>query len=169
MRRALCVLAALTCAAGVFAGGQKEAQPASITFSVMASGTYDKAAASIKDAFQSSSGIDVTIAAFPWATLRQNNTTDLLTGTGKYDIMSGSYYLADVYPNFISLDDYIAKYHFGDGLLPGLMQKCEFYGGHQIGLPYGPEYDAWIAARESADDACWEDWNASLMLAAALS
>ena len=54
MRRALCVLAALTCAVGVFAGGQKEAQPASITFSVMASGTYDKAAASIKDAFQSS-------------------------------------------------------------------------------------------------------------------
>ena len=28
------------------------------------------------------------------------------------------------------------------------------------GLPYGPEYDAWIVAREAAEEACWEDWNA---------
>ena len=29
------------------------------------------------------------------------------------------------------------------------------------GLPYGPEYDAWIAAREAAGNACWEDGNAA--------
>ena len=28
------------------------------------------------------------------------------------------------------------------------------------GVPYGPEYDAWIAAREAADNARREDWNA---------
>ena len=28
------------------------------------------------------------------------------------------------------------------------------------GIPYGPEYDAWTAALEAADNACWEDWNA---------
>jgi hypothetical protein len=28
------------------------------------------------------------------------------------------------------------------------------------GLPYGSEYDAWIAALEAAEEACWEDWNA---------
>lgn len=28
------------------------------------------------------------------------------------------------------------------------------------GLAYGPAYDAWIAALEAADSACWEDWNA---------
>jgi hypothetical protein len=28
------------------------------------------------------------------------------------------------------------------------------------GLPYGPEYDAWIASLEAAEEACWEDWNA---------
>ncbi len=142
MRKSFGLVLCLLCVAtiGLFAAGSKEAAtPASITFSVMASGTYDKAAASIKDSFKQSSGVDVTIAAFPWATLRQNNTTDLLTGTGKYDIMSGSYYLADVYANFISLDEYIAKYKFGQGLLPGLMEKCEFYNGHQIGLPYGPD------------------------------
>ena len=140
MRKIVSMMIPLFFAAAIacFAGGQKEA-PASITFSVMASGTYDKAAAGLVDSFKQSTGIGVTIAAFPWATLRQNNTTDLLTKTGKYDIMSGSYYLADVYDNFMSLDDLIAKYNFGQGLLPGLMQKSEFYQGHQIGLPYGPD------------------------------
>ena len=28
------------------------------------------------------------------------------------------------------------------------------------GIPYGAEYDTWIAALEAAGDACWEDWNA---------
>lgn len=28
------------------------------------------------------------------------------------------------------------------------------------GLPYGPEYDAWVAALEAAEEACREDWNA---------
>ena len=27
-------------------------------------------------------------------------------------------------------------------------------------LPYGPAYDAWLAALEAAESACWEDWNA---------
>ena len=27
-------------------------------------------------------------------------------------------------------------------------------------MPCGLGYDAWIAAREAADSACWEDWNA---------
>ena len=27
-------------------------------------------------------------------------------------------------------------------------------------MPYRPEYDEWIAAREAADNACWEDGNA---------
>ena len=28
------------------------------------------------------------------------------------------------------------------------------------GLPYGPEYEAWIAALEASENACWEDWDA---------
>lgn len=76
------------------ASGQKEqasSRPIHIAFSVTKSGTYDKAAESVTSQFKKETGIDVTIAAFPWATLRQNNTTDLVTGTGKYDIKSGSY------------------------------------------------------------------------------
>ena len=140
-----CVL--FLAAAAVFAA------PSTITFSVMASGTYDKAAASIVADFKKTTGIDVTIAAFPWATLRQNNTTDLVTGTGKYDVMSGSYYLADVYPNFLPLDSYVKKYNIGKGMLPNLMDKCEFYNGHQIGLPYGPDTYGFLYRKDLLDAA----------------
>jgi len=129
------------------------AKPVAINYSVMASGTYDKAAEGIVDPFKASNGIDVTVSAFPWAVLRQNNTTDLLTQTGTYDIMSGSYYLADVYSNFIPLDAYIAKYKFGKELIPGLMDKCEFFGGHQIGLPYGPEAFGFLYRKDLLDQA----------------
>jgi multiple sugar transport system substrate-binding protein len=149
MKRIYGLLACLLFLASVVA----YAAPTSITFSVMASGTYDKAAASIKDDFKKITGIEVTIAAFPWATLRQNNTTDLVTGTGNYDIMSGSYYLADVYEHFLSLDSYIKKYSFGKGLLPKLMDKCEFFNGHQIGLPYGPDAYGFLYRKDLLDKA----------------
>jgi hypothetical protein len=28
------------------------------------------------------------------------------------------------------------------------------------GVPVGPAYDEWIAQRETADEACWQDWDA---------
>jgi multiple sugar transport system substrate-binding protein len=149
MKRVYVLMACLLCLASVVAS----AAPTAITFSVMASGTYDKAAASIVGDFKKSAGIDVTIAAFPWATLRQNNTTDLVTGTGNYDLMSGSYYLADVYSNFLPLDTYIKKYNIGKGLLPKLMDKCEFYNGHQIGLPYGPDTYGFLYRKDLLDAA----------------
>jgi ABC-type glycerol-3-phosphate transport system substrate-binding protein len=82
--------------------------------------------------------------------------------------MSGSYYLADVYANFISLDDYIAKYKLGQGLLSGLMQKCEFFNGHQIGLPYGPDAYGVLYRKDLFDQAgvqwpsTWADFVALL-------
>lgn len=136
---------------GILSIGSLAAQTP-IAYSVMASGTYDKAALSLTDSLKQQ-GIDLTVAAFPWAALRQNNTTDLLTGTGKYDVMSGSYYLADVYSNFISLDDLIAKNNFGPGLLSGLMAKCERFNGHQIGLPYGSDVEGFMYRKDLFDKA----------------
>lgn len=110
-----------------------------LTFSVMQSGTYDKAAADIAADFKAKTGIDVKISAFPWAVLRQNNTTDLISGTGQYDVMSGGYYLADVYSYFAPLTDYISKDKYGDGMIPGLMQpgRSEYLDGKQLGIPFG--------------------------------
>ena len=115
------------------------AQAAEINFSVMQSGTYDKAAAAIAPDFKARTGTNVKISAFPWATLRQNNTTDLISGTGQYQVMSGGYYLADVYSYFAPLDSFIKKDDYSRGMIPGLMQPghSEWFDGHQIGIPYG--------------------------------
>lgn len=137
-----------------------------LTFSVMESGTYDKAAKEIGQAFKAKTGTDVKVAAFPWAVLRQNNTTDLITGAGQYQVMSGGYYLADVYSNFSPLSAYIKKDNYANGMLPGLMEpgRSEWIDGQQIGIPYGIDAfgllvntDALKAAGVQAD---FKDWAA---------
>lgn len=110
-----------------------------ITFSVMESGTYDVAAKEIAEEVKAAGGPTVNIVAFPWAVLRQNNTTDLISGTKQYDVMSGGYYLADVYAYFQPLDDLIAGDDYGKGMIANLMSpgRSEFVEGKQIGIPYG--------------------------------
>ena len=61
-----------------------------ITVTYMASGTYDVAARDVARQLKKE-GINVTVDAFPWAVLRQKNTTDILSGAKNYDVMSGSY------------------------------------------------------------------------------
>lgn len=115
------------------------AQGNAITVSYMESGTYDKAAEALASEFEKETGVKVSVAAFPWAVLRQNNTNDLLAGTALYDVMSGGYYLADVYDKFAPLGDLIAADKFGEGMIPGLMDpgRSEYFNGKQIGVPYG--------------------------------
>jgi len=112
---------------------------AELNFSVMESGTYDRAAGQIAAEFKAASGTDVKVSAFPWAVLRQNNTTDLISGTNRYDVMSGGYYLSDVYSYFSTLDDYIARDNYAEGMIPGLLSpgRSEFVSGKSIGIPYG--------------------------------
>src|ERR1700710_1218940 len=99
MRLALTVLPVAALATGLATAGPANAQ--NLTFSVMASGTYDKAAEALAPAFIAKTGAKTTIAAFPWATLRQNNITDVVTGTNQFQVMSGGFYLADIYAHFI--------------------------------------------------------------------
>lgn len=110
-----------------------------MTVSYMQSGTYDKAAEELATQFETETGIAVKVVAFPWADLRQNNTTDLLTGTNEYDVMSGGYYLADVYDYFEPLTSYIEESNYAEGMIAGLMDpgRSEWSKGEQIGIPYG--------------------------------
>ena len=62
---------------------------AEITVTYMQSGTYDKAAELIQADFEKETGIDVEFVFAPWAVLNQNHITDLTTGTGEFDVMSG--------------------------------------------------------------------------------
>ena len=110
-----------------------------LNVSYMASGTYDEAAKAISADFEKAVGAKVQVAAFPWATLRQNNTNDLVSGSGQYDVMSGGYYLADVYTYFEPLSPYIKKDSYGATIIKGLMDpgRSEWFDGNQIGVPYG--------------------------------
>ncbi len=119
--------------------GNVSARQTEMTVSYMQSGTYDKAAEALAASFEDETGIKVNVVAFPWADLRQNNTTDLLTGTNEYDVMSGGYYLADVYDYFEPLTSYIEASNYAEGMIPGLMDpgRSEWSNGEQIGIPYG--------------------------------
>ena len=110
-----------------------------LTVSYMQSGTYDKAAEELAPRFEEEVGVAVKVVAFPWADLRQNNTTDLLTGTGEYDVMSGSYYLADVFEYFEPLTSRIEEANYGEGMIAGLLEpgRAERSNGEIIGIPYG--------------------------------
>ena len=134
--KAATTIAAISTAAVFLAGNVMAAE---LNFSVMESGTYDKAAAEVAADFKTATGTDIKISAFPWAVLRQNNTTDLISGTNQYDVMSGGYYLSDVYSYFSPLDKYIAKDNYGQGMIPGLLSpgRSEFVDGKSIGIPYG--------------------------------
>ncbi len=123
----------------VLAGNVSARQGGELTVTYMQSGTYDKAAEELAAKFEAETGVKVTVVSFPWADLRQNNTTDLLTGTGEYDVMSGGYYLADVYEYLEPLTKYIADSNYAEGMIPGLMDpgRSEWYKGEQIGIPYG--------------------------------
>ncbi|ANE47100.1 hypothetical protein SY83_13455 [Paenibacillus swuensis] len=109
-----------------------------ITVTYMKSGTYDLAAEELAGKMKDK-GINATVASFPWVDLRQKNTNDLITASGNYDVMSGSYYLADVYSYFSPLKEYIDRDGFGDTLTEGLMEKSEHVDGEPIGIPYGAD------------------------------
>lgn len=137
-----------------------------ITFTVMESDVMDAAARQIAAELAEAGGPQVTIAAFPWAVLRQNNTTDLISGTNQYHVMSGGYYLADVYAYFQPLDDLIARDNFAEGMIDGLMEpgRSEWSGGNQIGIPYGIDGYGMLVnsamldeAGVAAEFASWQD------------
>jgi ABC-type glycerol-3-phosphate transport system substrate-binding protein len=158
-------LSAAVIAACIF-GTASPSLAGELNFSVMESGTYDKAAAQIGAEFKAKTGTDVKIAAFAWAVLRQNNTTDLISGTGQYQVMSGGYYLADVFSYFAPLSDRIAKDNYANGMIPGLMDpgRSEWVDGKQIGIPYGVDafgllVNTEIAAKAGIDThfKTWDD------------
>jgi ABC-type glycerol-3-phosphate transport system substrate-binding protein len=111
----------------------------SITATYMQSGTYDKAAEALTGPFQTKTGVKVDVKAYPYAALEQNNTNAVISGSCDYNVISGSYYLADIYGNFRSLDSLAAKSNYASQLIPGLWAHSEFYNGQHIGLPYGPD------------------------------
>lgn len=139
---------------------------AEITATYMASGTYDKAAEALKSDFEAKSGIKVELVTAPWDVLNQNHITDLTTGTGAYDVMSGEFWIADVFDKMLSLDDYIAAdASYGDAFIPGIWAPgpSNFYDGKRIGVPYSADaygiYYRTDLFEQCGIDANWETWD----------
>lgn len=129
---ALCLL--LVVVQSTQSAGNGKEQTVSVSY--MQSGTYDKAAQEVGTQLKAR-GITVNVEAFPYAVLRQKNTTDIVSGANHFDVMSGSYYLADLYRHFASLKANIAKDNYGRGFLPGILDNCETFNDETIGAPYG--------------------------------
>lgn len=131
-------LSLLTSSYALTFASSKRAASQSIAVTYMASGTYDKAAYDVANQLKTQ-GVNVSVDAFPYAVLRQKNTTDILSGAKNYDVMSGSYYLADIYPHFASVAPYIKSNHYGQGIISNLLSRSEYFDGQPIGAPYGPD------------------------------
>ena len=136
-----------------------------IVATYMQSGTYDVGAESIEAAFEDETGIQLELVASPWAVLNQNHITDLTTGTGEFDVMSGEFWIASVYDRMLSLDEFVERDEFGGDYIPTIWQPgpSGFFDGHRIGIPYSADAYGIIYRKdifeEAGIDADWTTWD----------
>ena len=138
---------------------------AEIVATYMQSGTYDKAAEGLVPVFAEDTGIDVELVVAPWDVLNQNHITDLTTGTGAYDVMSGEFWIANVFEHMLPLDEYVERDAYGDEYIEGIWSPgpSNFYDGKRIGVPYSADaYGIWYNTEVFEDcgvEAVWETWD----------
>ncbi len=138
---------------------------AEITATYMQSGTYDKAAEIVKADFKEATGVDVELVVAPWAVLNQNHITDLTTGTGEFDVMSGEFWIASVFDHMLSLDEFVQRDNYGDTFIERIWSAgpSNFYGGKRIGVPYSADaYGVFYRAdifEEYGVDPDWKTWD----------
>ncbi|MDY0093228.1 MAG: extracellular solute-binding protein [Candidatus Vecturithrix sp.] len=138
---------------------------AEITVTYMQSGTYDKAAEKIKADFESNAGITVELVFAPWAVLNQNHITDLTTGTGEFDVMSGEFWIASVFEHMLPLDEFAARDNYGDTFIERIWSPgpSNFYGGKRIGVPYSADAYGILYRIDLFEkygiDADWQTWD----------
>lgn len=138
---------------------------AEITVTYMQSGTYDKAAEKIKADFESNTGITAELVFAPWAVLNQNHITDLTTGTGEFDVMSGEFWIASVFEHMLPLDEFAARDNYGDTFIERIWSPgpSNFYGGKRIGVPYSADAYGILYRTDLFEkygiDADWQTWD----------
>jgi multiple sugar transport system substrate-binding protein len=141
------------------------ASAAEITATYMQSGTYDKAAELIEAEFEKASGIDVELVIAPWAVLNQNHITDLATGTGEFDVMSGEFWIASVFEHMLPLDEFVKRDNYGGTFIERIWSPgpSNFYEDKRIGVPYSADaYGIFYRSdifEEHGIDANWKTWD----------
>src|SRR5215212_1022801 len=148
--------------------GDSGSESGGLTATYMKSGTYDVAANDFAKEFEKKNDTNISIEAFPYAALRQNNTNAVMAGTCDYNVVSGSYYLADIYDSFRPLDDLVERNDFSKPLAAGLWEQCSINNGAHIGVPYGPDAYALMYRSDLWEEAglswpkSWDEFLAAL-------
>jgi multiple sugar transport system substrate-binding protein len=153
-------------AGGSGSGGKPSfAAGTTINADYMKSGTYDKAAEAIAPVFEQVTGGNIKISTNAWADLNKQNVTDLVTGTGQFDVMSGEWWIVDGFPYLLPLDDYVKRDNFGGDYIPNLFQPgpSNFYQGKRIGVPFSADCITVIYNSELFKNAGvepkWDNWD----------
>jgi ABC-type glycerol-3-phosphate transport system substrate-binding protein len=146
-------------------------EPPEIVVTYMQSGTYDKAAEALVPAFEATVGAKVELIVAPWDVLNQNHITDLTTGTGAYDVMSGEFWIATVFEHMLPLDDYVARDKYGWDFVDRIWGPgpSNFYDGKRIGIPYSADAygiyyntEVFEKCKVAAEWETWDDYIAVL-------
>ena len=131
----------------------------------MQSGTYDIGAEQLEPGFEELTGIELEIVASPFVVLVQNNITDLSTGTGEFDVISGDFWIGSVWNHMHPLDELIERDMWEGNLIPGLQQPgpSAYFDGKRIGIPYSADAYGLIYRtdifEEAGISADWETWD----------
>ena len=144
---------------------------AEVVTNFMQSGTYDIGAEQLEPGFEEATGIELEIVASPFVVLVQNNITDLTTGTGEFDVISGDFWIGSVWGQMHPLDDFIERDMWGGSFIEGLTKQgpSAYFDGKRIGIPYSADAygliyrtDIFEEAGISADWETWDDYIAAL-------
>ena len=136
-----------------------------IVTNFMQSGTYDIGAEQLEPGFEEMTGIELEIVASPFVVLVQNNITDLSTGTGEFDVISGDFWIGSVWNHMHPLDDLMARDMWEPNIIEGLMQPgpSGYFDGKRIGIPYSADAYGLIYRtdifEEAGISADWETWD----------
>lgn len=141
-----------------------------IVVSYMQSGTYDAAAGDLSGPFTEETGASVEIVAQPFTVLNQSYTTDLATGTGQFDFISATSWIADLFPQLMPLGDLYDPADF-PGYIPELLEpgRAPYNGADLVGVPYAVDAygvfyrtDLFEQAGVTADWTTWDEFYETL-------
>ena len=136
-----------------------------IVTNFMQSGTYDIGAEQLEPGFEEMTGIELEIVASPFVVLVQNNITDLSTGTGEFDVISGDFWIGSVWNHMHPLDELMERDMWEPNIIPGLMLPgpSGYFDGKRIGIPYSADAYGLIYRtdifEEAGISADWETWD----------
>lgn len=124
------------------AHGCRPAEPARVEItSLHMSGVYAEAARSLAGAFESQTGIRVKIVSAPYLILREKEITDLINGTGHFDVMQvAQQWDGEILPRLLPLDDLLRGQPAGlDDIIPTIRKSAGQWREQTRAIPFSAD------------------------------